>query len=303
MLYQITHTTRYTYSQPVTLQPHLLRLRPRSDGWQTLQNFALTITPAPIAQSPMIDLDGNALIKVWFDQSLITSALAIQTQSQIATHQSDPFNYLLEPWAMQLPIDYPASWLRQLQPYLNGQGNAGIDPIAYQLAQEIYATTNDPASFLMALNQRIYETCKYLVRETGDPLPPGLTWTTQQGSCRDVTVLFMEVCRAIGLASRFVSGYQSGDLESALGQPDFHLHAWAEVYLPGAGWRGYDPTHGLAVSDRHVALVASAVASYAAPVTGTVQRSGGAQSTMTYTLHIQSLDRGAMGMMQPMQQG
>jgi transglutaminase-like putative cysteine protease len=287
VLYQITHTTHYTYSQPVTLQPHLLRLRPRSEGWQTLQSFALTVTPEPIAQSQLIDLDGNASIKLWFAPDR-TSALDIQAQSQIATYQSDPFSYLLEPWAMQLPIDYPTSLLRQLQPYLSGHAIAGIDPIADQLAQEIYATTNHPTSFLTALNQRLYTTCQYLIRETGEPLPPGLTWTTQQGSCRDVTVLFMEVCRAIGLAARFVSGYQEGDRD----QRQRHLHAWAEVYLPGAGWRGYDPTHGLAVSDRHIALAASAMASYTASVTGLVQRSGGVQSTMTYTLDLQRLDHG-----------
>jgi transglutaminase-like putative cysteine protease len=98
-------------------------------------------------------------------------------------------------------------------------------------------------------------------------------------------VLFVEACRAIGLAARFVSGYQEGDTDST----DRHLHAWAEVYVPGGGWRGYDPTQGLAVADRHITLVASPLSRYAAPISGSFQQSNGAQSTMTYKLTIQGM--------------
>lgn len=288
MLYQISHITTYKYSQPVTLQPHLVRLRPRSNGWQTLKLFSLQVTPTPISRSQIIDLDGNALIKVWFPPEK-TNYLQVQAQSQVETHESNPFNYLMEPWAARLPIDYPASLLLQLQPYLTGQNVSfatSVDPIALQLAQEInHAVSGDTINFLGTLNQRIYETCRYLVRETGTPLSPGITWSEKQGSCRDLTVLFIEVCRSVGLAARFVSGYQEGDLD----QNDRDLHAWAEVYLPGAGWRGYDPTLGLAVSDRHIALVASAVSQYAAPISGNFSQGGNVQSTIHYQIQIQGL--------------
>ncbi len=288
MLYQISHITTYKYSQPVTLQPHLVRLRPRSNGWQTLKLFSLQVTPTPISRSQIIDLDGNALIKVWFPPEK-TDYLQVQAQSQVETHESNPFNYLMEPWAARLPIDYPASLLLQLQPYLTGQNVSfatSVDPIALQLAQEInHAVSGDTINFLGTLNQRIYETCTYLIRETGTPLSPRITWSEKQGSCRDLTVLFIEVCRSVGLAARFVSGYQEGDLD----QNDRHLHAWAEVYLPGAGWRGYDPTHGLAVSDRHIALVASAVSNYAAPISGSFSQGGNVQSTIHYQIQIQGL--------------
>ncbi|NJR48768.1 MAG: transglutaminase family protein [Leptolyngbyaceae cyanobacterium CSU_1_3] len=288
MLYQISHTTTYTYTQPVTLQPHVVRLRPRSDGWQTLQLFTIAVTPEPLSQSSITDLDGNALIKLWFPQDL-TDFLEVQVQSQVATHQSNPFNFLMEPWATKLPIDYPASLLCQLQPYLVGQGlkyATSVDPVALQLAQDLHhATQSNTLSFLSELNQRIYTTCKYMIRDNGSPLPPALTWSEKQGSCRDFAVLFVEVCRAIGLAARFVSGYQEGDLDCN----DRHLHAWAEVYLPGAGWRGYDPTHGLAVSDRHIALVASAASNYASPISGTFKQKIGVEATMKYHLQIQSL--------------
>lgn len=186
--------------------------------------------------------------------------------SRVETCLDNPFNYLLESWATTLPFDYPSSLLRQLKPYLQPYGLV-VDTSVLELAQDlIQATHGNTLNFLSTLNQRIYEDCKYLTREHGAAWQPGVTWRRKQGSCRDYTVLFMEVCRAVGLAVRFVSGYQEGD-------PDLQerdLHAWAEVYLPGGGWRGYDPTLGLAVSDRHMALAASAIPDYTTPVLGSI---------------------------------
>ncbi|MDX2243843.1 MAG: transglutaminase family protein [Leptolyngbyaceae cyanobacterium bins.302] len=288
MKYQISHSTEYQYSDAVILQPHLIRLRPRSDSGQILHVFELQISPQPQHISQIVDLDGNTIAKVWFAPEP-TRSLAIHALSQIETTCTNPFDYLLEPWATQLPIDYPALLLSQLHPYLEGQHPsiaAGIDPAVVQLAQELWMTADgNPISFLSHLNQQIYQQCEYSLRETGNPLPPGITWSQKAGSCRDYAVLFMEVCRAVGLATRFVSGYQEGDLEKTA---EFHLHAWAEVYLPGAGWRGYDPTQGLAVSDRHIALVASAFSVYAAPVAGCFNP-GGTSSKMSYQLLIQGL--------------
>ncbi|MBE9011898.1 hypothetical protein IQ250_16980, partial [Pseudanabaenaceae cyanobacterium LEGE 13415] len=148
MLYQISHRTTYTYSDRVSLQPHLIRLRPRSDSWQTLQMFSLQVTPIPIAQSEITDLDGNTFIKVWFSSEL-TPSLNIQILSQTTTHQSNPFNYLLEPWSIELPIDYPTSLFRQLQPYLGS-----TDSIALQLAYEIAERSQN--NVLQFLNEVTY---------------------------------------------------------------------------------------------------------------------------------------------------
>ncbi|MBF2077919.1 MAG: transglutaminase family protein [Synechococcales cyanobacterium T60_A2020_003] len=284
MRYQITHQTAYIYSEPVALAPHMLRLRPRSDANQQLHRFDLSIEPAPVGQSAMIDLDGNSIHKVWFSDTPV-SELLITTVSEVETLCTNPFAYLLDPWAVNLPPAYSDSPPLGLQPYLAGYLSkipGAIDPVAAQLAQEVwYEVSGNTVAFLSTLNQRIYEHCGYTIRETGGPFPPGVTWTKKSGSCRDVSVLFMEACRAMGLAARFVSGYQEGDVDTN----DRHLHAWAEVYLPGAGWRGFDPTHGLAVSDRHIALVACPHPQDAAPITGTLLK-GGVRSQMTYTLKI-----------------
>jgi transglutaminase-like putative cysteine protease len=262
MYYQVSHNTTYTYNQSVILKPHILRLYPRSDGWQKLYEFNLEINPNPSNISYFNDLDGNTLIKVWFTEP--TEQLSINIHSKVETYKNNPFNYLLEPWAMKLPFDYPVSLLSQLQPYLN---LSNPDPFVTQLAQEIYHETNgEIGSFLFSLNQKIYQNCEYITRENGAPWSAGITWSRKQGSCRDFVVLFMEVCKSMGLATRFVSGYQEGDPD----QTEHDLHAWVEVYLPGGGWRGYDPTHGLAVGDRHVVLVASIDPSYTTPVFGAV---------------------------------
>jgi transglutaminase-like putative cysteine protease len=239
-------------------------LRPRSDRFNQLQSFTLSVLPLTQGSSDFIDLDGNNLIKLWFDQP--TKKLSIQTLARVETSCTNPFAYLLEPWAITLPFDYPSSVLQQLEPYLRPYSFVQ-DSSALELAQEIaIATQGNTLNFLFALNQRIYQDCQYIIRDIGEPFPAGVTWRDKQGSCRDYAVLFMEVCRAIGIAARFVSGYQEGD--SA--QQSRDLHAWVEVYLPGAGWRGYDPTLGLIVSDRHIPLAASAIPRYAAAVEGAV---------------------------------
>jgi transglutaminase-like putative cysteine protease len=264
VLYSISHQTIYRYNQPVWLQPHLLRLQPRWDSAQTLRAFSLHLDPAPEGQSQYADLDGNPVTRAWFNTR--TEQFTIQTLSQVETHRTNPFNYLLESWALRLPCDYPSRLLAQLQPYLQ-PGAVALDPEALTLAQDLLSEVHfDTVAFLSLLTQHLYQQCEYLTREQGDPWPAGVTWRRRQGSCRDLAVLWIEACRAVGLAARFVSGYEEGVPD----QDQWHLHAWAEVYLPGAGWRGYDPTHGLAVSDRHVALVASAYPSYTAPVLGQV---------------------------------
>lgn len=284
MRYKIIHNTSYNYTKPVTLEPHTVRLRARSDCTQSLQSFFLEIFPEPAEVSDVLDLNGNNLLRIRFKDP--TDRLQIKVTSEIETFRSNPFNYFLEPWASKLPIDYPASLLAKLQPYFQPFGRTTpIDPVAVGLAHEIWQDVGgNTSSFVTELNQRIRENCKHQIRETGPPLPAGITWNQKSGSCRDLAVLFIEVCRAIGLAARFVSGYQEGN-------PNWtrrYLHGWAEVYLPGGGWLGYDPSHGLAVGDRHIALVASAIQKHTIPIYG-IFRGAGAQSEMNVDLSIQLL--------------
>ncbi|MGJ3244808.1 MAG: transglutaminase family protein [Elainellaceae cyanobacterium] len=290
MRYKIDHTTLYTYDRPVMLDSHVLRLRPRSDMTQKLGLFSLEIDPKPEKIVENVDLDGNDVIQIWFSSQKATASLNVRVSSEVETFRSNPFDFLLEKWATTLPIDYPNSLLQQLRPYLSHSQDFPFttDPIANELAQDICLSTDrDTVSFLSELNQRIHDHCQYGVRETGAPQPPSMTWKQKAGSCRDFAVLFMEACQAIGLAARFVSGYQEGDPEI----DECQLHAWAEVYLPGAGWHGYDPTNAVAVSDRHIALVASPFSQKTIPVKGSLKAEGyRAKSEMTYHLTVQRLE-------------
>jgi transglutaminase-like putative cysteine protease len=286
MQFSVEHSTTYTYSQPVVLEPHILRLTPRSDGQQRLQSLELQILPEPLGQSAVSDFEGNGAVKIWFAPQR-ESELVVTVRSQVETLCTNPFNYLLEPWAQQLPFNYPASVLNQIQPYLVGSPwRSSVDAEVAALAQEVSQAVNGNVSqFLTVLNQRIFGSCDYIFRELGAPFPAGYTWKHQRGSCRDLTVLFMEACRSVGLAARFVSGYQC--LTDTPPEDGFHLHAWAEVYLPGAGWRGFDPTQGAgAVADRYIALVASVYPGDTMPVVGAFSQGNGAQSQMESTVII-----------------
>jgi transglutaminase-like putative cysteine protease len=281
-VYTIKHSIEYVYSQPVTFAPHQLRLRPRSNIQQSLLSFDLEIDPLSQQISESIDLDGNNSILVWFDDTP-TDRLKIQTKTKVSTHLTNPFNYLLEPWADRLPIDYPHFLFQQLQPYLVGYLTHSIDPIAAELAGEIWQSADGQTiPFLTELNQQIYHNCQYSLRQTGAALPPSIVWKHRSGSCRDLVVLFIEVCRAVGLAGRFVSGYEAGAETD-----DRQLHAWAEIYLPGAGWRGYDPTHGLVVAANHIAISSSPFPAQTTPVEGKLRTVGAITTEMNYRLMIE----------------
>ncbi|NJM67620.1 MAG: transglutaminase family protein [Acaryochloris sp. RU_4_1] len=269
MYFQIVHSTTYTYPNLVVLSPHLLRLRPRSTGEQQVLDFDLKIVPQPSGLNQILDAEGNSVVRCWWSDTTLTT-LAVTASSQVITTCTNPFSFLLEPWATHFPIDYPRSLVTVLFPYIHQD----LDAVATQLAQEIaIAVKSNVVDFLMRLNQRINQECHYQIRETGQPWPPWMTWTKKQGSCRDFVRLFMAACRGMGLATRFVSGYEAGDPEH-----EQTLHAWAEVYLPGAGWRGFDPTMGVAVCDRHVALFASAWPQQTNPIEGGLQGSQGTPS-------------------------
>lgn len=262
-----------------------MRLRPRSDAGQTLRQFTLEVTPTPRQRSDLVDLDGNTTLRLWFAPES-TQQFMITAQSEVETWRSNPFDYLAEPWAATLPLDYPRSQLTALYPYLHDSFGHPIDAMVIHLAQSVWQDVQGNVSFFLTqLNQRIYESCRYETRLSGAPWPSGITWAQKAGSCRDFTMLMIDACRAVGLPARFVSGYQEGDPD----QDRRDLHAWAEVFIPGGGWRGFDPTLGLAVADRHIAIAASPHPDQAAPVSGSLQEGSLAQAQLEATIHLELL--------------
>ena len=281
--YRIVHHTRYHYPEPVQLGSHILRLQPRVDGSQQLHYFTCEIIPTPSKAIDWLDLNGNVCRQLWFANTDITT-LTMASQCDVETLRSNPFDYLAPAWAITAPVDYPQSLQRQIAPYLTAaySDSPAVIDWAHQLLHQV---DSNVSLFLTHLTQTIYQTCAYQTRHHGPPWPPGIVLAKQQGTCRDFTVLFMAACRAVGLAARFVSGYQRGDAD----QEAHDLHAWPEVYVPGGGWRGFDPTLGLAVADGHIALAAAADPIQTAVVTGQLQTGYFSQSTLDTRIQLEVL--------------
>ncbi|MEZ0608366.1 transglutaminase N-terminal domain-containing protein [Fibrella sp. WM1] len=271
----VEHQLRYQYDQPVVLAPHTLYLYPRTYPYQRLLRYELQISPEPSKVVRNVDVEGNVQQVAYFGGP--TDYLTITAQIEL---DSDPFqslDFVLYPFETQrVPFPYPPQVRSLLEPYLIREG---VTEIVENWARQVAASVNwQTVPFLIALNQAIRQ-FTYTVREEGAPLPPERTLIDQLGSCRDYTTLFMAACRSLGLAARFVSGYLFGSA-----QQEHQLHAWAEVYLPGAGWRGFDPTENTVVVNKHIFLASSARAELTAPVSGTF--TGLTQSRLEADVHI-----------------
>ena len=282
MIFKGSHQIRYSYSLPVFLEPHVLRLRPRNDACQQVREFSMNIEPQPAGSHDFLDAEGNLAITLWFEET--TDLLVISTSFEVQTFCVNPFGFLVTDNSFyQLPARYTNSDSAVLATFFETVDDPGCEIEAFikPLFKKAAGNTLD---FLVILNTAIYENFSVEIRDEGPPLPPVSTCRRKKGSCRDIAVLFITACRSVGLAARFVSGYQEGDRDMDLR----HLHAWAEVYIPGGGWRGYDPTHGLAVADRHIVLAASCRAMGAAPVTGSF-RGTGSTASMEYSINLRSI--------------
>jgi transglutaminase-like putative cysteine protease len=210
------------------------------------------------------------------------TSLEIHSRFEVETLRVNPFDFLLESdGALRVPVVYPDALWPSLAPYIAVEPSGAVEALARAAAIEAGWGTME---FLRVLNRRISDSLRYVVRDHGRPLEGALTLQKGEGSCRDFAVLFAEACRHMRLAARFVSGYETAAAEGDRAD----MHAWAEVYLPGGGWRGYDPSRGLAVADAHVAVAASISPELAAPVTGSHSGNGGSQLETAIRLTVAS---------------
>ncbi len=278
MLFEIRHTLNYRYSKPVFIEPLTLRLAPRQDAFQRVLAFDVHVDPQPAGQSVVVDVDGLSAMQFWFNGT--HDRLTLTVSSRVEVNRENPLNFILPQQAVSLPMVYEEPLGRVLKPYLDltGPDDAAVAAFAQRMMDE---ADRDTVGFLTGLCQEIHETHKTIVREEDGPWTPSRTLFEKQGACRDFTVLFMDVCRRVGLASRFVSGYVARPAPDGLR----YLHAWAEVYLPNAGWRGFDPSTGHPVGSEHVAVAAAAYPELAAPTSGYF-RGDGASSALVYGLEI-----------------
>ena len=205
MYFEISHKTTYTYSRPVFLEPHQLRVRPRCDGLQNLTDFHSQVQPRPAGYSDSVDLDGNVVSNIWFEG--LTERFVIESRAKVCTQYRNPFHYILADRADRLPISYMDLIKPYVMPYVTRLGDSDlVERFARQIANQTEWKT---LRFLSALNREIYECCQQTRPEPGGQLGAEHTLLRKRGSCRDMAMLFIEACRYVGIAARYVNGYRS----------------------------------------------------------------------------------------------
>ena len=257
------HNLEYSYEESVQLGEHRLCIKPRSHGFQRLINFDLNITPNPKILYTLLAASGEEINRITFEG--YTNNLSIKAVSEVETlKHPDIFDGVKE---RDLTLPFCRSIInRDLQGALEGwMPNGQHDPSAVELAQEALAgSSNNALSFTYQLIEIIQDRVKYTKRHTGPAWPASRTLRERVGSCRDLAMLMVEACRSVGIPSRFVSGYHFEDpLPNEL-----DLHAWAELYIPGAGWRGFDPSGKGLIDERYLTLVSSSKSKLTAVITG-----------------------------------
>jgi uncharacterized protein (DUF2126 family)/transglutaminase-like putative cysteine protease len=266
----LNHQTRYRYDRPVALSPHLVRLRPAPHCRTPIEAYALKITPSPFINWQQ-DPFGNYVARLVFPEKTAELTLEVDLVADLTV--INPFDFFLEQSAEQYPFRYDEQLATELAPYLELKERGAL---LMRWLDGVDRTPRPTVDFLVELNRRLFRDVRYVIR-----LEPGIqtceqTFSLAQGSCRDSAWLLVQILRHLRLAARFVSGYLvqlSADVPALDGPSgpaaDFtDLHAWAEVYVPGAGWIGLDPTSGLFAGEGHIPLACTPDPASAAAVTG-----------------------------------
>lgn len=278
----IIHRLSYRYEAPVTLGDHRLCLKPRGQGFQILLDHHLSVLPDPSQQREVLTASGDEIQRLSFLGS--TDQLCFEARSRVETRPAPSLEICFN--NLEPPLPYPRGQLNvDLMGALEGWlPNGQHEPSAIDLTQEALMGSNQQMlAFLNQLLDLIQERVMYTQRHVGPAWTAGRTLRERIGSCRDLAMLMVACCRVAGLPARFVSGYQ---LQTPA--PDqYDLHAWAEVYLPGAGWRGFDPSAGAEVNERYVVLATSSRPELTAAVSGTFSGPPNTGSELSWDISVE----------------
>ncbi|MCW5663360.1 MAG: transglutaminase family protein [Piscinibacter sp.] len=267
----LNHVTHYRYDRPINLGPQVVRLRPAPHSRTRVLSYSMRIEPGTHFINWQQDPQSNYLARLVFPDKTTSFRIEVDLVAEMSV--LNPFDFFLEPSAEHFPFEYDPSLAHELAPYrLKGE----LTPLLKKYLDAIPRTKKQTTNFLVELNQQLQKDIGYLIRMEPGVQTPEETLANASGSCRDTGWLLVQLLRHLGFAARFVSGYLiqlKPDVKSLDGpsgtEVDFtDLHAWCEVYLPGAGWIGLDPTSGLLAGEGHIPLACSPDPGSAAPVTG-----------------------------------
>lgn len=262
--YQIIHETRYHFPAPVQLHPHELRLRPREGHELRIESSTLSIDPPALLRWRR-DVEDNSVATATFETS--ASQLVIVSDTVIQQYDHQPLDFLVSDYAIHFPFSYQDEDRILLAPYMSTPG-VNQPPELGAWLQNVWSSGIHIETYVLLdkLNNHIHDTLAYQVREEPGVQNASQTLALGRGSCRDFALLFMQAARFLGLAARFVSGY-------VYVSPDPNhvgsTHAWAEIFLPGAGWKGFDPTNRKIVGPEHIAVAVARSPESVPPVSGT----------------------------------
>ncbi|MBC2594809.1 transglutaminase family protein [Ruficoccus amylovorans] len=290
---EIAHTTRYRYDRPVSFSAHQLFLYPRENQVVRAQDFSLETYPASTTRW-VRDCFENVVLRTDFGIS-ISERLEFTALIQVRLRVENPFDFILDPHAMAYPMRYHPHEEKALGAYLS----EGVSPGANRVLDWFYHAVKNPlrsdniVSFLSEINAAIFNDITYQRRDEMGIQTPDETLEKRSGSCRDMAVLMIALCRQLGLAARFVSGYlydppaQGG--EHSFNRAHGSMHAWVEVYLPGAGWKGFDPTNGILTNHFFIPTAVSSDPAWVNPVQGRYYHDEPVSSHMEVELNIREL--------------
>jgi transglutaminase-like putative cysteine protease len=281
---RLIHRFDYRYTKPVLLGPHRFCLRPRPHGFQRLIDYRLEVSPDPSQLYDLLTAGGDTITRARFLGE--TRTFTVTATSEVETFTPPLIEACLDEEMAQLPVAIGRlnpDLLSNLQGWLpNGQHDAA----AVDVAQEaLMGSDGRSLTFLQQLVEIIQDRVKYTQRHVGPAWPAGRTLKERVGSCRDLAMLMIECCRSVGLPARFVSGYHLVEPKPER----YDLHAWAEVYLQGAGWRGFDPSGMGAVDERYIPVATSSRSDLTAAVSGTFSGPPGVESELEWDISAEIL--------------